>query len=197
MEQGEFNKEEYLKFLGQKCHASVPKIKIKGCYGSYDYYKYYRKNRPRGRKWALDDKTYYRIIRTINNKIIDCLIRDGYVDLPLQLGRLEFRTVEHQSTIKDNKLVTTRLVDWNETMRLWFVDEEAREKKIVLKDENPTINFVRYSKKDAKFHNQDYYEFRVMRPQLRRIKRANKEGKLVGITFEDPRKIRLDILYHG
>jgi hypothetical protein len=48
--------------------------KIQHSYGVYDYYKYYRKNKPKGKKYILTENTYYDIMRKLNQYLAEALI---------------------------------------------------------------------------------------------------------------------------
>jgi hypothetical protein len=42
------------------------KHKITNSYGTYDYFKHYRKHRPKDKKYVLNESQYFAIVRNVN-----------------------------------------------------------------------------------------------------------------------------------
>lgn len=157
-------------FVRKKSHKAGHKHKVTGSWGVYDYYKYYRHNKPKDEKYVLDCGTYYKIIRMVNEAMADKLAKEHRIELPNRMGVLEFLKYPHKLKIVDGKVVTTRSVDWFATMKLWYEDPEAERKKILIRRENDEGTKAHYRKSNAVYNNRFFYEFEVHRTVKRKYK---------------------------
>ena len=55
------------------------------------------------------------------------------------MGELEIVKTETFVNIKNNKIVTNLPINWNKTLELWYNDKEAKDSKIIIRDENKYI----------------------------------------------------------
>ena len=144
---------------------------ITNSWGVYDFYKYYRKNRPKDSKWALTEGQYYTLFRRINELLVDNLVRTGVLEFPHNMGELIVIKSKRGSWVNEKgKRVTNRGVNWDKTLELWYNDKKAYENKTVIYHENEEISLIKYIKGKAKFKNKYYYGFKPNRDIERRIR---------------------------
>lgn len=150
---------------------------IRNSLGVYDGYKYYRKNKPKDKKYILTESQYFSIIRQINNILADEITVGKDVVLPSKMGKIELRKYESSIKIDGNgKVVTNLPVDWNNTLKLWYEDPEAYKNKTLLRLNEQEMYKIVYNKENANFNNRAFYEF-VFNKDLRiRLKRNIKQG---------------------
>lgn len=145
------------------------KIKITGSYGVNQYYKYYRKTKPKDPKYILKDVEYYKIIRSIND-LLALEVSNGHpVTFPYKMGTLEIRKEDSTYSMYNGRLVKNGPVDWKRTIQLWFEDEEAKQSKILVRVNGNTIYKILYNKRHAEFRNKCYYIMAINRDLKRRL----------------------------
>lgn len=157
------------------------KNKIKVHYGMKDYYDFYQEtyNNPK-----ITKALYNKIISAANKEIIELVLNQN-IDYKLpHLGSvLTIRKDKRVPKIKDGKVINPAPVDWVTTKKLWADDEEAKEKKILVKHLNLHTSgyvFRIYMKKfGSSFRNRTVYKFKPSRNFARslsdRIKDDNKD----------------------
>lgn len=155
---------------------NLRKVKITNSWGIYAIYKTIRKN-----KWfnigrPLKEHEFYSIIRSVNNLLADEISNGREITFPHKMGGLEISKRVPGVTFVDGKLKNTYPIDWNATLRLWFEDSEAKEKKILVRAEEDFVYKVRYKKGSADYNNKCYYGFEVNRF----IKKALKDNIIKG-----------------
>ena len=167
------------KVTGNRAH------KITNSYGVYDAFKYYRKNKPKDKKFILTESQYFAIIRGINDKLVDALSNGSDINLPERMGRIELRKYSIEPRINsDGKLVYKAPVNWDATLKLWYEDEEARDNKTIIKVESDTQYKVLYNKSRAIYNNKVFYTLSVNRELRKKIYTAAKNGTLDAFTFK-------------
>ena len=108
--------------------------KITNSLGVYDAYKYIRKN-----KWfdigrPLIEHEFYQIIRKVNNYLAEELVNGNDITFPNRMGKLELRKRNSLPVIdKNGSLKVTYAIDWDNTLKLWYEDEEAFNNKTRVK----------------------------------------------------------------
>lgn len=137
------------------------KGKINNSWGVRAYYKYYRQHRPKRKGWALDSMTFYAILRRTNQILADDLLKTGSVTFPCGLGGVKYMKSENGVYVKNNKLKTTRIINWKETMALWQSDDDAYLNKYFIYFETKDKPIVFYDKHNTKFINRVFYHFDV------------------------------------
>jgi len=162
---------ELLKKRGPK------KMKITGSWGVYDAYKMIRKN-----KWfsigrPLKTNEFYSIVRGINKLLADELALGNTVELPARMGKIELKKKQPKVRIVNGKLVVPYTINWKETNKLWYEDEEAFKNKILIRHEVPYIFTVHYDKYKAIYENKIFYDYEVNRFIKRKLKDNIIEGK--------------------
>lgn len=150
--------------------------KVKGSWGVYDAFKWYRKNKPKDRKFVLTESQYYTIIRRINEALREELLKDGDLLFPCRMGRLEIR--KHPAVItSDGKKIKTNLpIDWNATLKLWYEDEDCLKEKTLVRINVPELFRVHYNKAKANYDNKSFYQFSTNRELKRMLRDAIKNN---------------------
>jgi hypothetical protein len=139
--------------------------KIKVHYGIEDYYKAFRKENP---SIKISQAQYSNIVSKFNIGLIDLIIEDNveYV-LPHLGSSLSIRKTKNEPKIVDGKLYNKSPVDWVTTNKLWDEDEEAREKKLLVRFLNnhtsKHVFKVSFKKYIHPFMNKKYYSFKTSR----------------------------------
>lgn len=152
------------------------KHKIRNSLGTYDAYKYIRKN-----KWfdigqPVTEHQFYSIIRRMNNLLAEELLNEHDIVLPCKMGIIEVRKYDARISIKEGKIKTNLPVDWDRTLKLWSEDEEAYKERTLIKMEEKEIFKVCYNRIKANYNNKSFYEFVVNRDLKRRLKQRIKRG---------------------
>ena len=105
--------------------------KIKSHFGIVNYYKYYKES---NKESKISKTLYNNIISDFNNEIINLIINENVeYYLPHIGSSLSIRKTKKLPSIVNGKLVNTAPVDWVVTNKLWKNDEEAREKKLIIR----------------------------------------------------------------
>lgn len=148
-----------------RTHVKPPhpeKKPIRNSWGVYDYYKYYRKIRPKGRDWALKEGEYYAIIREVNQRISQNLIEGEELVLPERMGKLRPMIKRYRTYVKDGKIYCTKPVDWERTFALWEEHPEEKEKRTIVYVDKEETGFVFYDRRRALYRNRIFYHIRPM-----------------------------------
>ena len=161
MEEEEF-KNKIKKVTGSRKH------RVTGSLGVYDAYKWYRKNKPKDKKYVLTESEYFTIIRRINEALREELVINGDLTLPCRLGRLEIRKHPAIITTDGKKIKTNLPIDWNSTLKLWYEDEECLKNKVLVRVNIPEIFRIYYNKSRANYNNKSFYQFSANR-DLRKL----------------------------
>lgn len=169
-------------FTKTKNHKAGHKHKVTGSWGVYDYYRYYRHNKPKDKKYVLDSATYYKIIRMVNEAMADKLAKEHQLELPCRMGMLEFIKYPHTLKIVDGKVKTSRPIDFFATVKLWYEDPEAEKQKILIRKEEEDGLKAYYRKRNAIYQNKFFYEFQLHRT-VRRKYRDFQESSGYGTPF--------------
>lgn len=152
------------------------KHKVTNSWGVYDAYKWYRKNKPKDKKYILSEGQYFTIIRKINEALREEFILEGDFVLPCRMGRLEIRKYPAIITSDGKKIKTNLPIDWDTTLKLWYEDEESYKNKTLVRSNVPEIFRVYYNKSKANYENKSFYQFSTNRELKRLIKAAIKNN---------------------
>lgn len=153
--------------------------KVTNSLGSYNAYKYIRKN-----KWfnigrPLTEHEFYQIIRRINNYLAEDLINGNDVIFPNRMGKLELRKRNSLPIIdKNGNLKVTYAIDWDSTLKLWYEDEEAFNNKTLVRLPERNIFRIKYNKNTANYNNKSFMEFQVNRNIKTRLKQKIKNNEI-------------------
>lgn len=157
--------------------------KVKNSYGVYDYFKYYRKNRPKSAEYVLTESQYFAIIRRVNEYIVDSIIKGEDVILPYRLGKIELRKISTYINFEGGKIRTNLAVDWDKTLKLWYEDSEAYKAKTLIKSEDKSIYKIHYNKVSADYTNKSFFKIDFNRDFKRRLKINIRENSIDAFTF--------------
>ena len=138
---------------------SKRKFKVSNSWGVYDAYKHIRKNHWYDIKGPIKEKDFYAIIRGVNKKLADAVIKGDTISFPYNMGKLELRKNKHGVSIVDGILKNTYPVNWKETIRLWIEDNEEKQKKTLVRYESKYVYRVKYNKFSANYSNKNFYSF--------------------------------------
>ena len=167
--------EDYLKEV-QNVHGSR-KHKISGSKNTIDGLRYYRKIRPREKEFVLTDKEYLSIIREMNNLVADYLIENKSIRLPAGFGKLEVVKYETKSWIdEDGRFISTKKIDMNSTLKLWYDDEESRLNKTLVRYDDEFIFRFNYPQRGRMYKYNGYYSIRFNRNLQQKLKLAIQAG---------------------
>ena len=147
-------------------------FEVRNSYGIKDAYRWCIKNKLIGKH--VKESDFRVIINTINEKICDKVVEGHKVTLPAFMGSI-FLLKRENDNIFNNKDKCTMPVDWLSTMELWYDDEDAREKKMIVRYEPKEVFKVMYTK--GKYKNVTYFRFYPMRAMKLKLKKAIQENK--------------------
>ena len=94
------------------------------------------------------------------------------------MGKIELRKIDITPKIVDGKLVISKPIDWDRTLKLWYEDNEAFKQRTLVKVENNDLFKIFYNKSKAKFNNKCFYEFQVNRDIKQRLKKNIKLNRI-------------------
>ena len=153
--------------------------KVTNSLGSYDAYKYIRKNKWFNIDRPLTEHEFYQIIRRINNYLAEELINGNDVIFPNRMGKLELRKRNSLPVIdKNGNLKVTYAIDWDSTLKLWYEDEEAFNNKTLVRLPERNIFRIKYNKNTANYNNKSFMEFQVNRNIKVRLKQKIKNNEI-------------------
>jgi hypothetical protein len=158
--------------------------KIKTHYGMKDYYYYFKETNS---NIKINTKDYSKIISRFNEGLVNIIIEDNleYV-LPYLGASICIKKDKRIPKIIDGKLINTTPVDWVETNKLWAEDEEAKEKKLLVRYSNSHTSkyvFRIYFKK---------YIYPFMNKRLYNFKSCRSFNRLLGKRIKDETKDKYD-----
>ena len=171
---------------------------VTNSYGVYDYFKYYRHNRPKDLSYyKMNEAQYYKLIRTVNEYLVDLLFKNAILDFPNRLGQLILMKYPARLTFKDGKLHTNLPIDWKSTIMLWFDDPEAEKKKTLIRHEQEEIYTIAYRKRNMTCRNMPYYDFRPIRKVKQRVAEYANDQDGETPFFFDATTNNINKLYNG
>lgn len=160
--------------------------KIPAHYGMNEYYSYFCKKNP---NLNISRAKFNKVITEYNKLLGESLIEDLTIRLPFRLGKIEIlKQLRKRYLNDDGKLINTNPVNWKKTNELWELDEEAKNKKILIRfDNRHTGGYVFrifYNKSNAIYKNKRLYFFQPIRTLKRSIStRINDYSKSKYDTF--------------
>lgn len=167
--------EDYAKEV-QNVHGKR-KHKITGSQNTISGFSYYRKIRPKEKEFVLKDKEYLSIIREMNNLVADYLIENKSIRLPAGFGKLEVVKYETKSWIDESgKFISTKKVDMNSTIRLWYEDEESRINKTLVRYDDEFVFRLNYPQHGRMYKYNGYYSIKFNRQLQQKLKLAIQAG---------------------
>lgn len=120
----------------------------------------------------LPEDTYSQLIRRIHELLIQELFENGSLKLPYRMGTVHITSLESKTYIVDGELIRTTPVNWKDTLKLWYSNEKARAKKVLLRDTPHIVYTIKWSRSRVGFKNQQYYKFlpcRALKLKLKEV----------------------------
>lgn len=145
--------------------------KYKADYTEKDFYKYYFNTYCKRDKKILDNQynvgkdIYYKIIKEFNKYVLNQMIYHNEDFLfPNYIGGIGLRKRKPKTKIdSDGKLISHKPIDWDTTLKLWEEDEDAKNKKILIRHMNNHsdgyVFEVKYIRGRALFKGARWYDF--------------------------------------
>lgn len=166
-------------FIIQQKKANVSRQKkVRNSWGNYDIYKYIRKHNWYDIGRPLKEHEFYAIIRGVNDLLAEEVAQGKTITFPSRMGKLELRKHQAGASIVNGKLKVTYPVNWHETLKLWYEDEQARQNKTLLRNETDYVYHIKYSKYEANYENKSFYEFSLNRFVKRALRDNIVKGKI-------------------
>lgn len=139
--------------------------KIKKDYGIPEYFKYFKEN---NESIKISNKTYNNVISMFNKELINIIIEDNFTYvLPHMGSSISIKKRKCVPRIVDGKLINPSPVDWVATNKLWFEDDESKEKKLLVRYANQNTSkhvfLVSFKKYIYPFFNKRFYNFKTCR----------------------------------
>ena len=154
--------------------------KNKADYGLPDYFNFYSEN-----IGNIDRGLFSKIITEFNKGVVDLIIEESLVFYIPYIGfEIMVKKDKRKPKIVNGKLINNVPIDWKATNELWDENEEAREKKLLVRYNNSHTSgyvFRIYCKKfKGNIKNKNLYKFKPNRKFQRdlsaRIKDPDKDN---------------------
>lgn len=157
--------------------------KIKSDINTPEQYKYYIEHNCKDKEslFYISKKDYTDFLKLFFDEFIDeVLYSNTEMSLPFHTGCITVRKYEQRIKIKDGKVISHLPVNWDATLKLWDVDEEAKENKQLVRfiNKNNLIYKFVYIKSRAKFKNKYFYWFKPTRTNKIKLANAIRENQI-------------------
>lgn len=147
-------------------------------YDTKDFYRNYIKGLDRQSDLFVTERKYGEIIKATNDIIQERLLDGCQVVFPYGLGSLQIESRENVANIVDGKIHTSYMIDWNETLKLWFENDECRQRKMLVRTDAPLRYVVKYRRPTVPMTNKQYLCFLPCRNLTGKINTKIKEEGL-------------------
>lgn len=145
-----------------------PRGKTQKSYGTFLIFCDLSSSGFKGLPYKITSKEFYKIINEMNTAIAEEILNNKEVKLPHKMGTLTLLKSEGGAFLKDGKLKYRGTVNWRETWKLWYTDEESRKEKRLIMNESKVIFKIGITSRW--FTNKIFYVFTPMRSLKRRLK---------------------------
>jgi len=132
---------------------------VRNCWGVYDAYKLLRKHKWLNIGRPLKEHEFYSIVRGVNKCLVEEVLEGKTIKFPARMGEWELRKFRHTVSFVDGKLKTSHLVDWMSTIKLWYADEDAHQKRLLVRFTSDGKYKLLYKKFLATYQNRIFYQF--------------------------------------
>jgi len=147
------------------------KDRVNKHYGMHEYFQFYKRGNNRYNN--INYIIFSKVISRLNLKLGDILIEKRKFRLPY-VGMLNVYQEHRVPYIKDDKVRNAKPVDWLATKKLWSENEEAYNKKVVVrysnKDTGGYVFRFYYSKFQSTMKNKQFYYIEFVRSLKIRLK---------------------------
>ena len=175
---------EYHEFLQEVQKPGSKPHTISHCLGSRDAWKWVRKSKWKPLKgYRCSSSLYSEIINEMNLYNLEQLLAGHQVILPHQMGALELIGVSPKVSFEEGSVKSNYRIDWQKTLQYWYEERDARVEKKLVKRVQGIIPSLRYSKKQARYKNQKFYQFRPNRSVVRLLGRKAENEKINALIY--------------
>lgn len=151
---------------------------IKNSYDTKDFYRNYIKGLDRKSELFITERKYGEVIKATNDIIQERLLDGRQVVFPYGLGSLQIESHENTIKIVDGEIHTSYMIDWNETIKLWFSDDECMKNKTLVRSDYPLRYVVQYRRPNVPIKNKQCLCFSPCRNLTGKINTKMKEEGL-------------------
>lgn len=116
---------------------------------------------------SVDECTFMAIVRNINKSLADELAKGTPICLPY-LGTLYIVKKNTRTFRKNNRIITTKAIDWKATHQYWFTDKEAEREKILIRKNVSSYYHITWER--GAFNNCSAFRFRACRDLKAKLK---------------------------
>lgn len=175
---------KYQEFLNDLQKKGSKPHSISHCLGARDAWKKIRKD-----KWGYlkgnkcSSSLYGAVIDEVNKILSEMLLEGHKIELPHQMGSIELIAAQSKLDYKDGKLKSNYRIDWKKTLEYWYEDNEARRDRRCIKRVQKYIYSILYSKHNARYRNQKFYQFRANRSLVRTLGNKIENEKLNALIY--------------
>lgn len=149
MEEKEVTFEEFEKVIRKKTEKR--KHKIKNSWGEYDFYKWLRKRGWKDIGGLLTEKDFYVLMSDIFSQVADRVVMGESLKLPYRMGVIELGKKNGVVKYNEKGFYSNYQIDWQKTIKLWYEDKEAMQKKQLVRIVEKSIYKIGYFKKITPF----------------------------------------------
>ena len=149
MEEKEVTFEEFEKAIRKKTEKRKHKIKNSG--GEYDFYKWLRKRGWKDIGGLLTEKDFYALMSDIFSQVADRVVLGESLKLPYRMGVIELGKKNGVVKYNEKGFYSNYQIDWQKTIKLWYEDKEAMQKKQLVRIVEKSIYKIGYFKKITPF----------------------------------------------
>lgn len=146
-------------------------------------FQYCVKNKWHGIGKPVPQNVFSSIIRSIGRKLAEELYASNDIKLPLSMGKIKLSRYDQRISIENGKVKTNSRIDWDSTLKLWYEDEESRNKKTLVRYTSPVYFTVKYSRDGAYFKKCSIFSFRIARSVKQRLSDLIHEGSIEAFKY--------------
>ena len=151
-------------------------FKIKNSFCMKNIWRWLKKNKWLDLGQSITELQMGTIVKRINAYYQSRLLGGYRVTFPYHMGDIQLIKYDVKPYYKNGKLVIPYAIDWLKTMQLWYENEESRNNKELIRQENKTIYRPYYSKRRAIYNNKVFMEFDFSRAVKKKINEIVKQG---------------------
>ena len=134
-------------------------------------------HRPQSHEYVLYESVYFAIVRKVNKLLVEELCKTGHITFPHRMGGIRAFKRTPKTYIYNNRAVTTKSIDWDKTLELWYNDPEAyKNRNLIYRDIDSVV--VKYDKNQAIYKNKYYYDFNLCKDAKMKLRDSFNTNKL-------------------
>ena len=154
-------------------HYEKKEAALHRSYRMKDAYRWYRKRH----KDEVTGTLFGAVVRAVNQRVADLMLKGQQFKIPHRMGRMELRKKSCNISYKNGKLRGGK-VNWPETIKLWYDDEDAREKKTLIRYERTVKFLIYYNDFQCNCKNIKFYAMYTTRSLTQKINRGIVEDEI-------------------